>query len=43
MLRCVYIDEVHGVGFFDRLLVGSTSLYVLRHGNRATLIVPPAG
>lgn len=31
----------HGFGFFDRLLVGSTSLYVLRHGQRATLIVPP--
>ncbi|NIR42692.1 MAG: universal stress protein [Gemmatimonadetes bacterium] len=31
----------HGFGFFDRLLVGSTSLYVLRHGHRATLIVPP--
>ena len=33
----------HGFGFFDRLLVGSTSLYVLRHGHRATLIVPPLG
>jgi nucleotide-binding universal stress UspA family protein len=31
----------HGFGFFDRLLVGSTSVYVLRHGHRATLIVPP--
>lgn len=31
----------HGFGFFDRLLMGSTSLYVLRHGHCATLIVPP--
>ncbi len=31
----------HGFGFFDRLLVGSTSVYVLRHGHRATLVVPP--
>ena len=31
----------HGFGFIDRLLMGSTSLYVLRHGHRATLIVPP--
>jgi nucleotide-binding universal stress UspA family protein len=31
----------HGFGFFDRLLVGSTSVYVLRHGHRATVIVPP--
>ncbi len=31
----------HGFGFFDRLLVGSTSMYVLRHGHRATLVVPP--
>jgi nucleotide-binding universal stress UspA family protein len=30
----------HGFGFFDRLLLGSTPLYVLRHGQRATLIVP---
>lgn len=30
----------HGHGFFDRLLLGSTSLYVLRHGQRATLMVP---
>ncbi len=30
----------HGFGFFDRLLLGSTSLYVLRHGQTATLIVP---
>ncbi|UCC73469.1 MAG: universal stress protein [Gemmatimonadota bacterium] len=32
----------HGFGFFDRLLLGSTPLYVLRHGQRATLIVPRA-
>jgi nucleotide-binding universal stress UspA family protein len=32
----------HGFGFFDRLLLGSTPLYVLRHGHRATLIVPSA-
>jgi nucleotide-binding universal stress UspA family protein len=31
----------HGFGFFDRLLLGSTPLYVLRHGQRATMIVPP--
>jgi nucleotide-binding universal stress UspA family protein len=30
----------HGFGFFDRLLLGSTPLYVLRHGERPTLIVP---
>jgi nucleotide-binding universal stress UspA family protein len=30
----------HGFGFFDRLLLGSTPLYMLRHGQRATLIVP---
>ncbi len=30
----------HGFGFFDRFLMGSTSLYVLRHGHRATLLVP---
>lgn len=30
----------HGFGFFDRLMLGSTSLYVLRHGHRATLVVP---
>lgn len=30
----------HGYGFFDRLLLGSTSLYVLRHGQGATLMVP---
>ncbi len=29
----------HGFGFFDRLLMGSTSLYVLRHCHRATLVV----
>lgn len=32
----------HGFGFFDRLMLGSTSLYVLRHGNRASLVVPGA-
>jgi nucleotide-binding universal stress UspA family protein len=30
----------HGFGFFDRLLLGSTPLFVLRHGQRAALIVP---
>jgi nucleotide-binding universal stress UspA family protein len=30
----------HGFGFFNRLLLGSTSTYVLRHGDSATLIVP---
>ncbi|MGD2218095.1 MAG: universal stress protein [Gemmatimonadales bacterium] len=30
----------HGFGFFDRLLLGSTPLYVLRHGQRPTLVVP---
>jgi len=30
----------HGFGFFNRLLLGSTSVHVLRHGHRATLIVP---
>jgi nucleotide-binding universal stress UspA family protein len=30
----------HGFGFFDRLLLGSTPLYMLRHGQRATLFVP---
>jgi len=33
----------HGFGFFDRLLFGRTSLYVLRHGHRATLVVPATG
>ncbi len=33
----------HGFGFFDRLLLGSTPLYVLRHGQRATMIVPRGG
>lgn len=33
----------HGFGFFDRLMLGSTPLHVLRHGNRATLIVPSVG
>lgn len=31
----------HGFGFFERLLLGSTSLHVLRHSARATAIVPP--
>lgn len=31
----------HGFGFFERLLLGSTSLHVLRHGHRATVVVPP--
>jgi len=30
----------HGFGFFNRLLLGSISTYVLRHGQRATLVVP---
>jgi nucleotide-binding universal stress UspA family protein len=34
------VTGTHGFGFFDRLLWGSTSLYLLRHGHRATLIVP---
>lgn len=32
----------HGFGFFDRYMFGRTSLYVLRHGHRATLVVPRA-
>jgi nucleotide-binding universal stress UspA family protein len=32
----------HGHGFFNQLLLGSTSLYVLRHGQRATMVVPQA-
>lgn len=32
----------HGFGFFNRLLLGSISTYVLRHGHRATLVVPRA-
>lgn len=31
----------HGFGFFERLLLGSTSLHVMRHGHRATVVVPP--
>ncbi len=31
----------HGLGFIERLLLGSTSLHVLRHAERATIIVPP--
>jgi nucleotide-binding universal stress UspA family protein len=30
----------HGFGFFNRMLLGSTSTYVLRHGDCATLVVP---
>jgi nucleotide-binding universal stress UspA family protein len=30
----------HGFGFFERLMLGRTSLHVLRHGHRATLVVP---
>lgn len=30
----------HGFGFFNRLLLGSTSIYVMRHGHRDTLVVP---
>jgi nucleotide-binding universal stress UspA family protein len=30
----------HGFGFFNRLLLGSTSTHVLRHGDCATLVVP---
>jgi nucleotide-binding universal stress UspA family protein len=33
----------HGFGFFDRLVLGRTSLYVLRHGHRAALVVPAKG
>ncbi len=33
----------HGFGFFNRLLLGSISVYVLRHGHRATLVVPRSG
>lgn len=32
----------HGFGFFNRLLLGSISTHVLRHGHRATLVVPRA-
>lgn len=32
----------HGFGFFNRLLLGSTSVYVLRHGHWATIVVPQA-
>lgn len=31
----------HGFGLFERLILGSTSLHVLRHGHRATIVVPP--
>ncbi len=31
----------HGFGFFERLLLGSTSIHILRHSERATVIVPP--
>ncbi len=34
------VTGTHGFGFFDRLMLGSTALYVLRHGHRATLVVP---
>jgi nucleotide-binding universal stress UspA family protein len=30
----------HGFGFFNRLLLGSTSTHALRHGDCATLVVP---
>ncbi|UCC73470.1 MAG: universal stress protein [Gemmatimonadota bacterium] len=30
----------HGFGFFNRLLLGSTSVYLLRHGHLATMVVP---
>ncbi|NIR29067.1 MAG: universal stress protein, partial [Gammaproteobacteria bacterium] len=30
----------HGFGFFNRLLLGSTSVYVLRHGHCDVLVVP---
>jgi nucleotide-binding universal stress UspA family protein len=33
----------HGFGFFNRLLLGSVSVHVLRHGHRATLVVPRPG
>ncbi len=32
----------HGFGFFNRLLLGSTSIHVWRHGHRETLVVPRA-
>ncbi len=32
----------HGLGFFNRMLLGSTSLHVLRHAHVATIVVPPA-
>jgi nucleotide-binding universal stress UspA family protein len=32
----------HGFGFINRLLLGSVSTYVLRHGDRDTLVVPRA-
>ncbi len=34
------VTGTHGFGFFNRLLLGSTSVHVLRHGKRATLVVP---
>ncbi len=36
----VIVVGSHGFGFFDRLMLGSTALFVLRHGHRATVIVP---
>ncbi len=36
------IMGTHGFGFFNRLLLGSISVYVLRHGHLATLVVPRA-
>ncbi|UCF19866.1 MAG: universal stress protein [Gemmatimonadota bacterium] len=30
----------HGFGFFNRLLLGSISLYVLRHGHTSVVVVP---
>lgn len=36
----VIVLGTHGFGFFNRMLLGSASTYVLRHGDCATLIVP---
>jgi nucleotide-binding universal stress UspA family protein len=32
-----------GQGFFERMLVGSTFLHLLRHGDQATLFMPRLG
>jgi nucleotide-binding universal stress UspA family protein len=33
----------HGAGFFERVMMGSRSLHVLRHSERTTLLVPRKG